>query len=167
MLVPFDQMPDHARLWVYVSSRNFSPEEELYVGESLRQFVNGWETHGQAMSGSFSIFKNRVILLAADEKRLAASGCSIDKQVHLIKSIERELNVDLLDKLWVYVQSTEGLASHKLSSLKDLIEQGLIKHNSLILNNLCPTVGEWKGNSFVPASETWTKRYFPQINIEK
>jgi hypothetical protein len=165
MLVPFNQMPDHARLWVYVSSRNFTPEEELNVEEKLRQFVNGWETHGAAMSGSYEISNHRIIVLAADEKFLAASGCSIDKQVHLIKSIENEMNPTLLDKLWVYVQSRDGLVSHKLSALKSLIEQGMITHNSLILNNLCPTVGDWRKESFVPASNTWTKRYFPEFKV--
>ena len=163
MLVPFNQMPDHARLWVYVSSRTFTPEEELNIEDKLRQFVGGWETHGQAMSGSYEISNHRVITLAADEKFLAASGCSIDKQVHLIKTIESELNISLLDKLWVYVQSADGLIAHKLSALKSLIEQGEITHNSLILNNLCSTIEEWKDKKFVPAAETWTKRYFPQI----
>jgi len=165
MHVPFDQMPDHARLWVYIASRNFTPEEELKIEGNLRQFVSGWETHGAPMSGSYEISHHRVIVLAADEKFLAASGCSIDKQVHLIKNIEQELNISLLDKLWVYVQAPEGLISYKLTELKSLVEQGTLKYNSLILNNLCPTVEEWKRNSFVPASETWTKRYFTNIGV--
>lgn len=165
MHVPFDQMPDHARLWVYIASRNFTPEEELIIGENLRQFVSGWETHGAPMSGSYEIAHHRVIVLAADEKFLAASGCSIDKQVHLIKNLEKELNITLLDKLWVCVKAQEGLISYKLTELKSLVEQGTLTPNSLILNNLCPTVEEWKKDSFVPASNTWTKRYFTDIKV--
>ncbi len=111
MLKPFNEMPDHARVWVYVSSREFTPEEQFRIEENLKQFVSGWETHGQPMSGSYEITSKKVILLTADEKFLAASGCSIDKQVHLIKKIEEELNITLLDKQWVYVQSPEGLTS--------------------------------------------------------
>ena len=40
MLIPFDQMPDNARLWIYQADRKLKPEEVRFVEENTNNFLN-------------------------------------------------------------------------------------------------------------------------------
>lgn len=38
MLVPFDQLPDDARIWIYQSNRKFSEEETQDISQKIAFF---------------------------------------------------------------------------------------------------------------------------------
>ena len=40
MLVPFDQLPDQARIWIYPSNRKFKEDEIPKVSEALTRFLD-------------------------------------------------------------------------------------------------------------------------------
>ncbi|MFT6883526.1 MAG: hypothetical protein ACJAVY_002331, partial [Marinoscillum sp.] len=44
-----EKMPDHARLWVYQSSRPFTESERNELATYLDAFVDQWKAHGQAL----------------------------------------------------------------------------------------------------------------------
>ena len=46
MFVPFDQLPDNARVWIYPSSRKFSPDEVLVIRQKTKAFLEQWTAHG-------------------------------------------------------------------------------------------------------------------------
>ena len=46
MFVPFNQLPDHARVWIYPSSRSFSNQELAIIREKAKAFLEQWTAHG-------------------------------------------------------------------------------------------------------------------------
>ena len=52
------------------------------------------------LKGSFKILDGYFIIIALDESYTSASGCSIDKCMNFIKSLESVYDVDLLDKIF-------------------------------------------------------------------
>jgi hypothetical protein len=42
MLVPFSDLPDHSRVWIYQSSRKFSDEEVSVIQEQMDLFLAQW-----------------------------------------------------------------------------------------------------------------------------
>jgi hypothetical protein len=55
MYLPFDQLPDSSRVWVYVSSRKFTADEQALIQSTLKDFCGEWATHGNGMPTSFEI----------------------------------------------------------------------------------------------------------------
>jgi hypothetical protein len=55
------------------------------------------------MTADSVVLLNRFVIIAADEDRLAASGCSIDSSVRFIKQLGQEFNLDFFNRLMVYV----------------------------------------------------------------
>src|SRR5687768_5083641 len=98
MFVSFESLPQTARVWIFQSDRPFEGEELKKAEVKLREFTEEWAVHGTAFETSFSIRFNQFIVLAADESRQNASGCSIDSSVRVLKDIEKLLGIKLFDR---------------------------------------------------------------------
>ena len=55
MLIPFNKMPDHARVWVYQADRNLSDAEVQYIQQTLDFQLNNWAAHGAALVGAATV----------------------------------------------------------------------------------------------------------------
>jgi hypothetical protein len=96
--VPQDFDPN-SRVWVYQSSRPFSANEQEEINEQLFQFYQQWTAHGDIVKGWAKLLFGQFIVLMADETNVHVSGCSTDTSVRFIKSIERQYQVNLFDRL--------------------------------------------------------------------
>jgi hypothetical protein len=99
----FPELPSDSRVWIYCSNRELSKDEAEKIQIKLSVFIKNWSTHGSAMTADSTILLDRFLVIAADEDRLAASGCSIDSSVRFIKQLGQEFNLDFFNRLMVYV----------------------------------------------------------------
>jgi len=153
-------LQDHARLWVYQSNRAFTPAETLEIAQTLNSFVSQWAAHGSQLSAAFEIVNNQFIVLAVDERQAAASGCSIDSSVGLVRQMEAKYDLTLLDKSLVAFLDGDDLNIIPFNKAKATIESGSIKKDTIIFNNAVASVGEWKTNWKQQAADSWMSRFF-------
>ena len=85
MFVPFNQLPDHARIWIYPSNRPFTTDELLVINEKARAFLEQWTAHGADLQAGIDLPYDRFIVLGLNEAIQSASGCSIDSSVRFIQ----------------------------------------------------------------------------------
>src|SRR5579871_543319 len=90
----FIDMPLNSKIWIYQADRFMTEEETAFIENILKEFTHSWESHGQPLKAEFNICHRLFILLAVDEEIKDASGCSVDKSVHIIKMIGQKLNID-------------------------------------------------------------------------
>ncbi len=165
MFVPFDKLGDHARLWIYQANRDFNSDELKIISEALRSFTDRWLVHGQPMHASFEIRWNRFIIIAADEKANAASGCSIDDSVRTLKGLAGSLNVDFFDRTLIAFHDGEKVFTIPSSELKSAAKAGTWNATTPTFNNLVATKKELEQQWIVPAGNTWLKRYLTQASV--
>lgn len=159
MLVPFTSLPDSARVWVYQANRSFTAEELNEIRNRLDNFIDQWTAHGAELKGSYDIKYNRFITLALDQEVNAASGCSIDASVHFIQQLEKDYNVDLLDKMNVSYKQGEFVAYKSLIDFRKMAKNKSVSPNTIVFNNLVNNKAEYLSDWEVPASESWHKRF--------
>ena len=92
-------LPDAARVWVYQSTRPFSEKETVVLKSQINGFVSEWTAHSQQLAAAGDVLMNQFIVLAVDEKQAGASGCSIDKSVHFLQSIENPIAAHVRAKI--------------------------------------------------------------------
>lgn len=160
MLVPFDEMPDTARIWIYQSNRVFNTDDLSTIDQMSTEFLSSWAAHGNPLKSSFKIFHDQFLVISVDEQYNQASGCSIDASVALIKTLSAKLNIDFFDRTRVCFMADGKIFDSSMSSLKGLISEGRLTHETLTFNNLVQTKGELDEKWLVPAEESWLKRYF-------
>lgn len=161
MLVPFESLPDHARLWVYKSDRAFTPEEKSLVEAKLKAFCEQWEAHKKPLQSGFSIVDDYFILLAVNEDNQEATGCSIDSSVGVIKDINAALQVDLFDRLKMPIKLNGNIALVQLSELKKKLVNGEYPENLRIINTTAQTLKDYRTAWEIPVEDSWLGRFVP------
>ena len=161
MYLEFEQMPAHARIWVYQSDRKFKQDEVTWIQNHLTNFCQNWNTHGAKMPTSFLLKFDQVIIFSVDESQLGASGCSIDSSVRTLREIEQKLGVNLLDQGKVgFLADQNNLTVNSVFGIKGSLQQGLIQPETLVLNPLVKEKADLDNKWLVTAKESWLNKYF-------
>lgn len=160
MYIPFEEITDEARIWIYQSNRKFSELEEKEIYNSCLEFIENWNAHGTPLKGSFEIKHNRFIIFAVDNEFNSASGCSIDASVHFIQTLESKYQIDLLDKMNVTYRTGEFIAYKSLLDFKKMAKEKAVNGKTIVFNNLINTKGELLDFWELPAEESWHSRFF-------
>ncbi|WP_298223174.1 ABC transporter ATPase [Flavobacterium sp.] len=160
MYVPFENLPPESKVWIYQSNRKFTEEEWTAIETDLRTFVDSWVAHGTSLEASYLLKYNRFIILAVNQEVQMATGCSIDKSVEFIQSLEQKYAVDLLDKMNVTFKLGEHIAHKPLIEFKKMAKDKAVSENTIVFNNLVNTIEEWNDSWEVPAGESWHSRFF-------
>ena len=102
MLVGFNTTTDQSRIWIYAAEQKLTNNQENYIIKSISNHLNNWEAHKVPLVAGVTILENHFIIIALDETKNGASGCSIDTLQNKIQEIEKELSVSLLNRLNVF-----------------------------------------------------------------
>lgn len=160
MLVPFSSLPNCSRVWIYPSNRIFSKEDKQVISDTLSRFLNQWTAHGANLKASFILPYDHFIVIALDESGQHATGCSIDASVHTIQTLEKELDIQLLDKMNVcYRLKSKAIAYQPLKEFRKQAKTPAINSKTIVFNNLVVDKGEFETFWEVPASESWHARF--------
>ena len=114
-----------------------------------------WNSHGTPVKGWGSLLFNQVIVLIADESEAGVSGCSTDSSVRIIKSLERQYNVNLFDRLALGFVVKDRLELLPLAQVGYALEKGYLSPDTLYLNNTVQTKGELETRWLVPLKQSW------------
>ena len=68
MYIPFENLPEESRIWIYQSNRKFSDAEFSEIETDLQLFLNDWAAHGTSLESSYLLKYNRFIVLAVNQE---------------------------------------------------------------------------------------------------
>lgn len=159
MLVDFNTLPEESRVWIYQANRSLTEEEITEISSKLDVFIQNWTAHGSDLHSGYQIKYKRFIILGLNQNLNSATGCSIDASVHFIQQLEKEYNVDLMDKMNVSYKQGEYIAYKSLSDFKQMAKDKAVSKNTIVFNNLVANIAEFNSNWEVPASESWHSRF--------
>ena len=153
-LVPAD-FHEESRVWIYQSSRRFTEQQQAEIDEQLAQFYKQWTTHGAPVKGWAKLVFGQFIVVLADETGPNVSGCSTDGMVRVIKSIERQYDTNLFDRLTLTFLVKGDPQMLPLGQVQYAIDKGYIDGDTLLFNNTVATKRELMNSWLVPVKESW------------
>lgn len=161
MYLPFDQMPDYSRVWIYQADHKLSSVEEQLVRDRMKSFCESWNSHGIVMPTSFELLESQILILAVDESKLGASGCSIDSSVRTLRELESKLNINLTDQGKITLKRPTG-EMKVISGLgvKSKVTSGEIDLETEVINPLIRVKADLQ-NLWLPVRNSWLNKYFP------
>ena len=120
MLADFHTLPEESRIWIYASEKALTTEHQSHILSYISEHLKGWNAHQQPLTAGVTILENYFIVVALDESKNGASGCSIDTLQKTIQESEKELSISLMNRLNVFCK-IEGriqvIPSFKLGSV--------------------------------------------------
>jgi hypothetical protein len=166
MFVPSQSIAPDSRIWIFQSSTKFTAQQAKAISSLLENFCSEWVAHGQPIKASFEIHHHQFIVLFADEKYNATSGCSIDSSVRAIKEIESHTGLDLMNRKFIPFLKNEQVFLVDGSKLKQFYAEGMWNEHTLTFDNLITSKADLETKWIVPAGATWLKRYVPAETLK-
>lgn len=153
-IIPAD-FADGARVWIYQSSRPFIEKEEKEINEQLYQFYVQWLSHGDKVKGWAGLVFRQFVVVIADETDTQVSGCSTDSSVRIIKSLERQYEVNFFDRMTLTFLVNGKAQMLPMNQVQYALDKGYIYKDTPLFNNLVATKQELMTNWLVPLHKSW------------
>jgi hypothetical protein len=152
-------LADTARVWVYQSNRVLSADETTEIQALTNNFVGEWTAHGSELTAAGEVIHNLFIVLAVDEEQAGASGCSIDKSVAFVRSLQERYEIDLLDRMtFVYRDAAGEVQTASRQNFARLYDIGSIDDDTTVFDTVVPTLGEFRSRFELPLHQSWHRR---------
>jgi len=155
---------ENSRVWIYQADRNLAPQELTSIQNRLNTFTATWEAHGKVLKAAAEIKYNRFIIFMVDEAQASVTGCSIDKSVAVLKTIEQEFNLSLFDRMQLAYRNEHGIQVCSKATFETLIATGLVTENTVVFNNLVQTYAALQNAWEIPAKESWHGTLFTKTS---
>lgn len=159
MFTEYKNLPKNSRVWIYQANREFTDTEMNFIALKAEDFINQWTRHGDDLKGSFTFKYNLFLVLAVDESFNNVSGCSIDSSVRFVQALEKELQLDLMNKMNITFKDNDTINLVKLSDFQRFAKEQKVTSDTIVFNNMVNTKEDFENNWEVPARESWHKRF--------
>ncbi|WP_083257219.1 ABC transporter ATPase [Arcticibacter eurypsychrophilus] len=154
------EFSQNSKVWIYQSNRPFAQEEQVKIEKIVAEFATEWQAHGVQLKARSEIRYNRFIIFMVDEIKANASGCSIDRSADFIKELEAEYKVSLFDRFNMAYKTNEEVISCNRDEFEVLLNNGIIKPDTIVFNNMVHTKAELDTNWEIPFNKSWHARVF-------
>jgi len=162
MINQFNQMPPNAKVWIYASDKIISPSHFAVINQKAIPFIQNWTAHQNHLQAEFAVLYNCFLVFMVNESVHEISGCGIDKLTHLIKEIDAETNLNLLNRMGVQLlENNEVTCLTKSAFLEKLSAQDLGK--SKAFNNQITTKKQFEMEWIIPIENAW---YYPKTKLQ-
>ncbi len=153
MLADFHTLPNSSRIWLYASEKALTTDQQNHILTYIAEHLKGWNAHKVPLTAGVTILENHFIVIALDENKNGASGCSIDTLQKTIQEVEKDLSIALMNRLNVFCKIGEiikVIPSFKL---------GVIANEDTLFYDLTIQRKEELSNYLKPIKEGWAKSY--------
>ena len=153
---------DQTRIWIYQSNRLFKTDEITKINSILNGFSKEWATHGNQMASKCFVVEPCFIIMAVDQSIVAASGCSIDSSVKILKQIEKEFDLDLFDRLNLsYIDSSGVVQLIKMDEFQNGLKNGVFTADTIVFNNLIDNLPDLNAKWKTKVANSWHANLIP------
>ena len=151
-------MHPESRMWFYGLQQPLTDAQAAVPRELMNDFVGQWKAHGAQLAAAYRLIGNQCLILAVDERQQQATGCSIDKSVHLLMEFGQQYGIDFFNRMLVFTADENGIQAYTPTALKAALVGGQITPETPVMHTLAPTLGA-SGTGMIPLKESWAKRY--------
>jgi len=129
------------------------------IRERGAAFTGAWRSHGQVVVGSLEVVNDHLIALGADIKDMRICGGAIDASTRLVKELERDLGLQLTDRMVVVYEKDSVLHTCRVPELEGLVKEGRLTGDTMVYDDLVATKGDMDARFRTPMRNTWMARY--------
>ncbi len=155
MKVEFNQLPDNARVWIYAASQPLNQAQQQHITTAANNFTENWTAHQMPLRASFKIINDIFLVFGVDIAHHEVSGCGIDKSVQLVQNWEKELGIDLFNRLQLEYIFENQLHTSTKTKIAELLANGTLTRETPFYNKTVLTVGELNSSFIIPLKNSW------------
>ena len=163
-LVPFDQLPPSARVWVFASTHPLDADGSARLLAEVDRYLVKWQAHGRPLTCGRDWRHERFLTIAVDERDAGASGCSLDGLYRALRGLEAALGTSLLGGAHVFYRAANGeVQVVSRSEFRALAAAGRIGLDTPVFDSAVTTLDQWAERFEVPARLSWHARLIASV----
>jgi len=154
--VPFDSLPDDARVWVFSAAAELSAPASERLLDAVDEFLSQWNAHGSPLVCAREWRDDRFLAIGVDQSTAGASGCSIDGLFRTLARLEPELGTTMLGGGRVYYRDSEGRVNVATRpAFNQLARDGRVGADTPVFDTSITSASEWRESFERPVRESW------------
>ena len=143
-------LSDDSRIWVFGVSPALDDAKRARMLEQVDLFLRDWAAHNVPVTSAREILHDSFLVVAVD-KQSETSGCSIDRMFGLLRQLERDLGVAILDPNRVFVRDRGAMTRDEFRSTANF--------DTIVFDTLAERLGDVRGGRWERrAGESWHAR---------
>jgi len=155
MIVPFNEIPNLSKLWIFPSSRKFYPTEIPNIKKQIELFLDKWKNQKEELKCAYLLNYNRFIIISVDTSNINLTLETHDLLAAFILNLEKELQITLLDKINVCYKQGDFVQYKDIKDLKQLIKNKGVYKKTTVFNNMITTKEELKNYWEINIMDSW------------
>lgn len=157
-LVPFEKLPDDARVWVFAAQAPLDEVDEPRLLAAVDGFLITWKAHGAALTCAREFREEYFLAVGVDERASDASGCSIDGLFRVLQKIEEGIGTSMVAGGNVYFRDAGGLVLWCTRAQFELMARmGEVGPDTQVFDTTVTTAGDFRARFEKRAQESWHK----------
>ena len=167
-IVPFDSLPDDARVWVFGTDRALDAAAATRLLDVVDAYLSRWAAHGTPLTSARDWRDDHFLTIAVDQRPAGASGCSIDALFHQLQELERALGIAIVGGGRIFYRDGRGsVQATDRATFIDLAERGSVTPEAPVFDPTVTTLGAWRTGFERRASESWHAQLTPVRATER
>jgi hypothetical protein len=155
-VVPFDALPDDARVWVFASESPLKGGSAHRLLDEVDRYLEQWRAHGQPLTCARTWRDDRFLAVGVDQTDAYASGCSIDGLFRVLQALRPVLGASLLGGGRVHYRDERGaIQSASREEFANLGARGGVTAETRVFDPTVATVAEWRQRFETDAGQSW------------
>jgi hypothetical protein len=159
-IVPFDALPDSARVWVFASDQPLMGAVADTLLASVDHFLADWKAHGVPLRCGRDWRDGRFLAVGVDVSAENASGCSIDGLFRTLQSLDKTLGTRLVGGGRVFYRTRSGIEMASREEFGERVKTGDVAHETPVFDTAITTADAWRTRFEQPAGKSWTSSFF-------
>ncbi len=157
-VVPFENLPDASRVWIFGSDRPLSEEGTTTLLKGVEEHLTNWKAHGEPLTVGSQFRDNRFLVIAVDQSTAGATGCSIDGLFRVLQGLEPKIGASLVGGGRVYYRDSHAeVQSTTRDQVPALVQSGAITKNTVVFDTSLTDLGAFRSGFEKRAKESWIK----------
>ena len=143
-------LSDDARIWIFGVSPALDDAKRARMLEQVDLFLRDWAAHNVPVTSAREILHDSFLVIAVD-KQSETSGCSIDRMFGLLRQLERDLGVAILDPNRVFVRDRGAMSRDEFRKTANA--------DTIVYDTLAERLGDVRGGRWERrAGQSWHAR---------
>ena len=161
-LVPFANLPDDARCWVFAARSPLDEVDEPRLLSAVDGFLATWKAHGSALTSAREFRDEHFLVVAVDERATDASGCSIDGLFRVLQQVEEGIGTSMVGGGMVHFRGAGGLVlGCTRAQFEAMAAMGEIGPDTMVFDTTVTSVGDYRARFERAARESWHAQLLP------
>src|SRR4051812_44103068 len=158
-IVPFDTLPDSARLWIFASDRQIAGAPASTLLAAVDDFLANWKAHGAPLRCARDWREERFLAIGVDVNEENASGCSIDGLFRTLQELQREIGAQLVGGGRLFSRGRAGIETVTREEFGGRASAGVVTPATPVFDTSITDAGAWRTRFELPAGTSWTASF--------